>query len=56
MDFNNETMKMNITSPKWDISTQGEPLDFMGQAMALLAYRVGKRDRLATIPYSTLSY
>ena len=33
MDFNNEAM--NFTSQQWDVTTQG-------QAMPLLAYRVGE--------------
>ena len=40
MDFNNEAT--NFTSQQWDITTQGQPIDFMGQAMSLLAYRVGE--------------
>ena len=40
MDVNSEVM--NFTSQQWDTTTQGQPIDFMGQAMPLLAYRVGE--------------
>ena len=40
MDFNNEAM--NFTSQQWDVTTQAHPMEFMGQAMPLLPYRVGE--------------